>query len=89
MKRHFFPIKKLQKGSSDLSNPYVHSIFILFLIKQIFEKKKKEIIRITSKCFENTSLKISHYPKDSGGGPEGLVLLQFKVLMTNYFFLLF
>ena len=35
-----FPYKKLQKGTSDMSNPYVHSTFTLLLIKQIFEKNK-------------------------------------------------
>ena len=39
-KRALFPYKKLQKGNSNLSNPYVRSIFTLLLIKQIFEKNK-------------------------------------------------
>ena len=38
-KRALFPYEKLQKGTSDLSNPYVQSAFTLFLIKQIFQRK--------------------------------------------------
>ena len=38
-KRALFPYEKLQKGTSDLSNPYVQSVFTLFLIKQIFQRK--------------------------------------------------
>ena len=39
-KRALFPYKKLYKGASDLSNPYVHSTFALLLMKQIFESHK-------------------------------------------------
>ena len=38
-KGHFFMMKKSIKGNSDLNNPYVHSMFPLLLIKQIFQKK--------------------------------------------------
>ena len=33
-----FLYKKYTKSNSDFSNPYVRSIFLLFLIKHIFEK---------------------------------------------------
>ena len=39
-KTALFPSKKLYKGTSDLKNPYVHSMFILLLIKNFFEKNK-------------------------------------------------
>ena len=38
-KRDLFLNKQLQKGTCDLSYAYVHIIFTLLLIKQIFEKK--------------------------------------------------
>ena len=38
-KKKLFPYKKLSKGTFDLSNPNVHSIFTLPLIKQIFGEK--------------------------------------------------
>ena len=47
IKRHFLPKKKVKKGTSDLSYLYVHSIFTLLLIKQIFEKNKS--LRAASK----------------------------------------
>ena len=31
--------KKVKKGTPNLTSPYFHSIFTIFLIKQIFEKK--------------------------------------------------
>ena len=37
-KRTLFPYKKLLKGTTDFSNPYVHSIFTLLLMKPVFEK---------------------------------------------------
>ena len=36
-KMALFHYKKSIKGTSDLTNPYVHSIFVLLLTKQIFE----------------------------------------------------
>ena len=44
-KRALFTIN--YKGTSDLTSPYVHCIFSLILIKQIFEKSKS--LRIASK----------------------------------------
>ena len=35
--------KKVKKGTPNLTSPYFHSIFTIFLIKQIFEKKKKVV----------------------------------------------
>ena len=40
-KGQFFSLDKIyRKGTSDLSNPCVYSIFKLLLIEQTFEKKK-------------------------------------------------
>ena len=39
-KGHFFTSKKLKIGTPNLTSPYVHSIFTVVLIKQIFEKNK-------------------------------------------------
>ena len=38
-KRALFHYKKVKKGTPNLSSPYVHSLFQIVLIKQIFEKK--------------------------------------------------
>ena len=41
--RALFHCKKSIKHASDLSNPYVHSIFSLHLTKQIFEKNHGQL----------------------------------------------
>ena len=46
----------LTSGTSDLSNPYVHSVFTLLLIKQIFEKKIIEgCVRKNTHSFDQES----------------------------------
>ena len=39
-KRLFLTAKKLKKGTPNLTSPYGHSLFIIVLIKQIFETNK-------------------------------------------------
>ena len=39
--KYYLCPKKIIKGTSDLSNPYVRSIFTLLLIKKVKKKKKK------------------------------------------------
>ena len=39
-KRALFPYKKIQKSTPNLTSPYVHSLFTIVSIKQIFEKNK-------------------------------------------------
>ena len=39
-KRTLFHYRKVKKGTPNLTFPYVHSLFTIFLIKQIFEKNK-------------------------------------------------
>ena len=56
-----FPYKKLLKYTFNLSNPYVHSMYTLLLIKEIFEKNKS--LRAASKCQMNFWLRIT--PDDS------------------------
>ena len=47
-KKALFPYKKLWKGTSDLSNPYVHGTFKLLLIKQFFQKNKSWVCALWS-----------------------------------------
>ena len=37
-KRALFQYKKVKKGTPNLTSPYIHSVFTIVLIKQIFEK---------------------------------------------------
>ena len=39
-KGHFFTTKKLKRGTPYLTSPYVHCLFIIVLIEQIFERNK-------------------------------------------------
>ena len=39
-KRALFHYKKVKKGTTNLTSPYIHSLFTTVLIKQIFEKNK-------------------------------------------------
>ena len=39
-KRALFHNKKVKTGTRNLTSPYIHSLFTIFLIKQIFEKNK-------------------------------------------------
>ena len=39
-KRALFHHKKIKKDTPNLTSPYVHSLFTIFLIKQVFEKNK-------------------------------------------------
>ena len=39
-KRALFHNKKVKKGTPNLASPYFHSLFIIFSMKQIFEKNK-------------------------------------------------
>ena len=39
-KRALLHYKKVKKGTPDLASPYLHSLFKIVLIKQIFEKNK-------------------------------------------------
>ena len=39
---HLFTVKNSTKGTLDLSNPYVHSLFTLLLIKLIFENHRRQ-----------------------------------------------
>ena len=39
-KRALFHYKEVKKGTPKLTFPYVHSLFTIVLIKQIFEKNK-------------------------------------------------
>ena len=39
-KREPFHYKKVNKGTTNFTSPYVYSLFTIFLIKQIFEKNK-------------------------------------------------
>ena len=40
LKRALVYYKKVEKGTPNLTSPYVHSLFTIVLIKQIFEKNK-------------------------------------------------
>ena len=39
-KRTLFCHRKVKKGTPNLTSPYVHNLFTIFLIKQVFEKNK-------------------------------------------------
>ena len=39
-KRALFHYKKVKKGTPNLTSPYIHSLFTIVLIKQIFEKNE-------------------------------------------------
>ena len=39
-KRALFSLQKIKKGTPNLISPYGHSLFMIVLIKQIFEKNK-------------------------------------------------
>ena len=39
-KKGTFSLQKVEKGTANLTSPYVHGLFTVVLIKQVFEKNK-------------------------------------------------
>ena len=39
-KKGTFSLQKVKKGTANLTSPYVHGLFTVVLIKQVFEKNK-------------------------------------------------